>query len=52
MPIESLSALATGARQFVVHDAFEMMCCVAGVVLLVVHADDERAVLVLGRAPR
>ena len=29
MPIESLSALATGARQFVVHDAFEMMCCVA-----------------------
>ena len=29
MPMASLSALATGARQFVVHDAFEMMCCVA-----------------------
>ncbi|CPU66248.1 Uncharacterised protein [Mycobacteroides abscessus] len=30
MPIESLSALASGARQFVVHDAFEMMWCAAG----------------------
>ena len=46
MPIESLSALATGARQFVVHDAFEMMCCVAASYVLVVDADDERAVLV------
>lgn len=30
MPIASLRALAIGARQFVVHDALEMMCCVAG----------------------
>ncbi len=30
MPIESLRALASGARQFVVQDAFEMMWCAAG----------------------
>ena len=29
MPTESLRALATGARQFVVHDAFEMTLCFA-----------------------
>ena len=30
MPNASLRTLATGARQFVVHDALEMMSCLAG----------------------
>ena len=30
MPNSSCSTFATGARQFVVHDAFEMMWCFAG----------------------
>lgn len=30
MPNSSLMILATGARQFVVQEAFEMMWCVAG----------------------
>ena len=30
MPNASLSTLAIGARQFVVHEAFEMMWCLAG----------------------
>ena len=30
MPIESFSAFASGARQLVVHDAFEMTWCAAG----------------------
>ncbi len=30
MPNESLSTLAIGARQFVVHDAFEITVCCAG----------------------
>jgi hypothetical protein len=29
MPQVSLSTLATGARQFVVHEAFEMIACPA-----------------------
>ena len=30
MPKLSMKTFASGARQFVVHDAFEMMSCVAG----------------------
>ena len=42
MPNVSFSTLASGARQFVVHDAFEMTVCCAGVVRLVVHAHADR----------
>ena len=49
MPNSSLSALAIGARQFVVHDALEMIVCSAGVVLVVVDAHDDGDVLVLRR---
>ena len=49
MPNASCSTLATGARQFVVHDAFEMMWWLAGVVLVVVDAQDDRDVGLLGR---
>ena len=34
MPNESFSTFATGARQLVVHDAFEMMLCLAGSYML------------------
>jgi hypothetical protein len=43
-----LSALAIGARQFVVQDALEMMCALR-VVVAVVDAHDEGDVLALGR---
>ena len=49
MPNSSCSTLATGARQFVVHDAFEMIVVLLAVVVVVVDAQDERDVLVLGR---
>ena len=40
----SCSTFASGPRQFVVHEAFEMMLCVLGVVLVVVDAEHERDV--------
>ena len=40
----SLSTFASGPRQFVVHEAFEMMLCGLGVVLVVVHTEHERDV--------
>ena len=50
MPKPSLSSTwTTGARQFVVQLALEMMWCFAGVVLLVVDAHDDGDVLALGR---
>ena len=49
MPNDSCSTFATGARQFVVHDAFEMMWWVPGVVLVLVHAEDDRQVRALRR---
>ena len=52
MPNSSLSTLAIGARQFVVHEALEMIVCLAGVVVVVVDAHHDRDVLVLGRARR
>ena len=52
MPKSSLSTLAIGARQFVVHDALEMIVVLRRVVLVVVDAHHERDVLVLGRARR
>ena len=36
-----------GTRQFVVHDAFEMMLCFAGSYLLLVHAQHDGDVLAL-----
>ena len=48
-PEPSCSALASGARQFVVQEAFEITCVRVGVVLVVVDAHDDREVLVLGR---
>ena len=45
MPTRSLRTLATGARQFVVHDALEMTWWFSGVVDLVeVDAEDDRRV--------
>ena len=41
MPNVWCSTLASGARQLVVHDAFEMMWCFAGSYLLVVDAEDD-----------
>ena len=52
MPKVSCSTLATGARQLVVHEAFEMMWCFGGIVLLVVDAEGEGEVRVLRRARR
>ena len=50
MPTASCSTFATGARQFVVHDAFEMMWWLLGVVVaLEVHAERNRHVGVGGR---
>ena len=48
MPTVSLTTLANGARQFVVHDALEMTWCCVLVVLVEVDAEDDRDVLVLG----
>ena len=49
MPNSSFSTFATGARPFVVHEALLMMWCLAGVVVLLVHAEDDGDVLVLRR---
>ena len=48
MPKSSLNTLASGARQFVVHDALEMMWCCRGVVGLLVDAHDEGRVVARG----
>ncbi len=48
MPKVSLRTLTTGARQLVVQLAFEMMLCFAGIVLVVVDAEDDGEVLVGG----
>ena len=45
----SLTTLAMGARQFVVQDAFEIMLCLAGIVLVFVHAQHQSDVFVLRR---
>ena len=44
----SWSTFATGARQLVVHEAFETMWCRAGVVAVVVDAEDHGQVRALG----
>ena len=49
MPIASCRTLATGARQFVVHDALEMTLCGPVVGLVEVDAERDGDVLVLGR---
>ena len=49
MPNASSSTFAIGARQLVVHDAFEMTLCAAGSYSVVVHAEDDRQVVALGR---
>ena len=48
MPSASLSTLATGARQLVVHEAFETILCSGGQ-LVVVDAIDDGQVDALGR---
>ena len=50
-PHASWSTLATGATQFVVQEAFEMMRWLLAVVGVVVHAEDERHVRI-GRGRR
>ena len=53
MPKPSLSSTCTtGARQFVVQEALEMMLCFGEVELVVVHAHHEGDVLALGRERR
>ena len=50
IPIVSCSTFATGARQFVVHDAFEITTCSLGVVRVVeVDAERDGDVGLLGR---
>ena len=49
MPNFSCSTFTTGARQLVVQDALEMMLCFDGVVLVVVDAEHDGDVFVLGR---
>ena len=49
MPNFSCSTLANGARQFVVHEALEMMLMVLRVVLVLVDAEHDREVRLLGR---
>ena len=44
-----MTTFANGARQFVVHDAFEMTWCCVGVVLVEVDAEHDGDVLALGR---
>ena len=51
MPARSSSTFASGAMQFVVHDAFEITWCFDAVVLVVVDAEDDRDVG-LGRGRR
>ena len=51
MPILSFSALTSGARQFVVHDAFEMTVS-ARLQRLVVDAVDDRRIDVLAAGRR
>ena len=51
IPKLSSSTFAIGARQFVVHEAFEMIAWRSGVVLVVVDAEHERDVRV-GRGRR
>ena len=48
MPTASLSTLATGARQLVVHDALETTVCVLGQ-LVVIDAIDHGEVDAVGR---
>ena len=50
MPKRSWMTLASGARQFVVHDAFEMMLVLRRVVAVVVDAQHERDIGALGGA--
>ena len=52
MPKVSLSTLASGARQFVVHDAFEITVCALGVVDAVVDAHADRSRRRRRSAPR
>ena len=49
MPNRSFSTLASGARQFVVHDAFEITVCCRGVEHGVVDAEADRGVGVAAR---
>ena len=49
MPNASCSTLAIGARQLVVHDAFEMTVCAVGVEHVVVHAHADHRVGVAAR---
>ena len=49
IPNASCSTFAIGATQFVVQEAFEMMWCCCRVVLVVVDAEHERDVRLLGR---
>ena len=51
IPARSSITLASGATQFVVHEAFETMWCVSGSYVAVVDAEDERDVRV-GRGGR
>jgi hypothetical protein len=44
--------LTTGARQLVVQLALEMMLCLEAIVLVLVDAEHDGEVLVLGREPR
>ena len=46
----SLSTFATGARQLVVQEAFEMMLCFAASYLSSIHAQHERDVFILRRS--
>ena len=48
MPKASLKTFASGARQFVVHDAFEMMTSVSGLYVVLVDAHDDRRVVAGG----
>ena len=48
MPNASLKTFASGARQFVVHDAFEMITSVSGLYVALVHAHDDRRVVAGG----
>ena len=51
IPNASCSTFAIGARQFVVHEAFEMIGCCSGSYVVVVDAEHERDVGV-GRGRR
>ncbi len=45
----SWTTLAIGARQLVVQEALEMMWCLAAIVSLLVHAQHQGDVFILGR---